>query len=33
MHTGFWWESQNERDYSEDIDIDGRIIFKWILEK
>jgi hypothetical protein len=29
---GFWWESQDEKDYWGDIDIGGRIILKWILE-
>jgi hypothetical protein len=33
MHTGFWWERQKEIDLSEDLDLDGRIIIKWILEK
>jgi hypothetical protein len=33
MHIGFWWESQKERDHSEDLDVGGRIILKWILEK
>jgi hypothetical protein len=25
-HIGYWWESPKERDYSEDIDICGRIM-------
>jgi hypothetical protein len=29
----FLWESQKERDQYEDLDIGGRIILKWILEK
>jgi hypothetical protein len=29
MHMGFWWDIQNQRD----IDIGGRIILKWILER
>jgi hypothetical protein len=29
----FWLESLKERDYSEDVGIDGRIILKCILEK
>jgi hypothetical protein len=33
MHTRFWWESQNEREHYEDLDVGGRIILKWILEK
>jgi hypothetical protein len=28
MPIGFWWESQKE-----DLDVGGRIIFKWILER
>jgi hypothetical protein len=33
MHVGFWWESQKNRDYSEDLGVCGRIILKWILDK
>jgi hypothetical protein len=33
MHTGFWWENQKERYHYEDLDIGGRIILKWTLEK
>jgi hypothetical protein len=29
MHTGFWWESQKERDYYEDLDVGGRMIILW----
>jgi hypothetical protein len=25
MHIGFWWESQKETDYYEDLDVDGRV--------
>jgi TnpA family transposase len=32
-HTEFWWESQKEQYRYEDIDVGGRIILKWILEK
>jgi hypothetical protein len=32
MHTGFWWENQEE-DHCEALDVDGRIILKLILEK
>jgi hypothetical protein len=32
IQVGFWWESQNERDHSEDLDVGGRIILKWNLE-
>jgi hypothetical protein len=33
MHIGFWWESQKERDCYENLDLGGRLIFKWILER
>jgi hypothetical protein len=32
MHAGLWWESQKERINWEDLDVDGRIMLKWILE-
>jgi hypothetical protein len=28
-HIGFWWE----RDHWEDLDVGGRIILEWILER
>jgi hypothetical protein len=30
---GFLWESQKERDHYDDLNVGGRIIFKWILQK
>jgi hypothetical protein len=33
MHIGFWWKNQKERDHQEDLDVGGRIILKWILER
>jgi hypothetical protein len=33
MHIGFWLESQKERDHYEELDIGGRIILRWILER
>jgi hypothetical protein len=33
IHTGFCWESQKERDPYEDLDVGGRVILKWILDK
>jgi hypothetical protein len=33
MHVRFWWEGQKERDHQEDMDVGGKIILKWILER
>jgi hypothetical protein len=33
MHVGFWWESQKKRDQYEGLNIGGKIILKWILER
>jgi hypothetical protein len=33
MHIGFWWGSQKEKDYYENLDVGERIIIKWILER
>jgi hypothetical protein len=33
MHTIFWVGNLKGKDYSEYIDVDGRIILKWILWK
>jgi hypothetical protein len=30
-HTGYWWESQKERDHWEDQGVGGWTILKWIL--
>jgi hypothetical protein len=28
-----WWESKKERDHWEDLNVGGRIILEWILER
>jgi hypothetical protein len=33
MHIAFWWESQKERDHYGDLNLGGRIILKWILDR
>jgi hypothetical protein len=33
MNITYWWVSQKEGDRYEDLDIGGRIIFRWIFEK
>jgi hypothetical protein len=33
IHTKFWAENLNGRDYLEDLGMDGREILKWILKK
>jgi hypothetical protein len=33
MHTKYWSVNVRGRDHSEDLDVDGRIILEWILEK
>jgi hypothetical protein len=33
LHTGYWWESQKERDHWEDQDIGAWTLLKWILER
>jgi hypothetical protein len=30
VNTGFLWVDLMERDHLEDLDVDGRIILKWI---
>jgi hypothetical protein len=32
-YKGFWWGDTRERDNLEDLDVDGRIILKLILNK
>jgi len=31
--TGFYWGNLSERDHWEDLDVDGRIILRWIFGK
>jgi len=31
--TGFWWGNLREKDHSGDLDVDGRIILRWIFGK
>jgi hypothetical protein len=33
MHIAFSWESQTERDHYEDLDVGGRMILNWILDR
>jgi hypothetical protein len=33
VHTGFWWGDRRKGDHLEDLDVDGRIILKWIFKK
>jgi len=33
VHTRFWWRDLKERDHLEDLDVDGRIILRWIFNK
>ena len=32
MHTGFWWGNLKERNHSENLGVDGRIILKWVFK-
>jgi hypothetical protein len=33
MHIGFWWETRKERGHEEDLDVGGRMILRWMLER
>jgi len=33
LRRGFWWGDLSERDHSEDLGVDGRIMFKGIFKK
>jgi hypothetical protein len=33
VHTGFWWAGLRDKDHLKGLDIDGRIILKWIFNE
>jgi len=33
VRVGFWWGDLEERDHLADLDVDGRIILKWIFKE
>jgi hypothetical protein len=33
VYTGFWWGNLRERDFLEDLSIDGKIILKWFFKR
>jgi hypothetical protein len=33
VHTGFWWGNLKEREHTEDLGIDGRIMLKRVFKK
>jgi hypothetical protein len=33
VHADFWWGDLMERDHLEDIDVEGKMILKWIFKK
>jgi len=33
VHAGFWWGKLRERDHSENLGLDGRMILKWVFKK
>ena len=33
VHTGFWLGEPTEREYLEDLGVDGRLVLKWVFKK
>jgi hypothetical protein len=33
VHTGFWWGNLKERGHLEDLDVDGLMLYVWILKR
>ena len=33
MHTEFWWVNPRKGDHLEDLDVNGRMILKWISKR
>jgi hypothetical protein len=33
VYKRFWWGNLRERDHLEDLDVDGKIILRWIFKK
>jgi hypothetical protein len=33
IHFRFWWGSENEKYYYEEIHVDWKIILKWLVEE
>jgi hypothetical protein len=33
VHTEVWWENVRQTDHLEDLDVDEKIILKWIFKK
>jgi len=33
VHTGLWCGNLRERDHSEDLDVDGKVILLWVFKK
>jgi hypothetical protein len=33
VHTGFWWGDPRGKGHVQDLDVDGKIILKWIFKR